>query len=328
MYKEVSEILSPLKKQSTFGLFMFNDENNFFRDLVLSELSKTRKLVYSLNLSDCLYEGVKLALKSKSLIAEKKMIVLRYSLKDIGKKVSIKENGKKKKVTTESMLESLFSEMFSARTDCLVFLIPNKFDKKNTDKFKQKKLIEFKKLNDKLLKSFIVETVESNDGSIDSKAVSKLMSLVHPDLYLYENELKKLIVYDSHITSKSVSELVSKTNEVVVFDLVESIVNKNEKKSMRLLSEAVEQQNFSMFQFLSIMIRNFRYIHYILIYKAESEKIINVTPFIFKKYVEYSKRFNKKRIRSIIESLLIAQMDLKTNADDKLVIFNLLMKIM
>lgn len=93
------------------------------------------------------------------------------------------------------------------------------------------------------LEKWITTRAKAKGASMDRKAVAELVTLIGNDLQQMDSELEKLAVYcqGQPISAGDVKELVSLAREAVIWDLVDSIAQRNLKGAMdtlrRLLNE-------------------------------------------------------------------------------------------
>ena len=112
------------------------------------------------------------------------------------------------------------------------------------------------------LNRWIQQQVEKEGGEISSRAVHMLASLVGNDLRILEHELQKLVAYKEFsspktIEAEDVALLSPYVAEASIFDLVDALGNRNERRASTLYQQKLDE-GADPFYLFSMFIRQFR----------------------------------------------------------------------
>jgi DNA polymerase-3 subunit delta len=112
------------------------------------------------------------------------------------------------------------------------------------------------------LNRWIQQQVEKEGGEISPKAASLLSSLVGNDLHILEHEVQKLVAYKEYTSPKTieaddVSLLSPYAAEASIFDLVDALGNRNERRASTLYQQKLDE-GADPFYLFSMFVRQFR----------------------------------------------------------------------
>jgi DNA polymerase III, delta subunit len=169
------------------------------------------------------------------------------------------------------------------------------------------------------IKLWIAERQKFHNINISQAGVNKLIDLIGSNYRYLDNELIKLSNYklDQIIDDKDVEIMVSGIRESSIFELIDSILEKNIISASKLLDQMISngQNFFSIQQMLSrqvrliIMTQNLIQIND----PKEIQKKIQVnSSFAFNKILNQSKQFSNKRMKDILKNLLQLDIDIKS----------------
>ncbi len=169
------------------------------------------------------------------------------------------------------------------------------------------------------IKLWIAERQKFHNINISQAGVNKLIDLIGSNYRYLDNELIKLSNYklDQTIDDKDVEIMVSGIRESSIFELIDSILEKNIISASKLLDQMISngQNFFSIQQMLSrqvrliIMTQNLIQIND----PKEIQKKIQVnSSFAFNKILNQSKQFSNKRMKDILKNLLQLDIDIKS----------------
>ncbi len=121
-----------------------------------------------------------------------------------------------------------------------VIFIDTKIDKRSIYyKFIKNKteLIEFNKINDFEIHSWIIEYVEGLEGKISQSDAKYLADYVGNSQIKLSNEIKKLITYDKSITRENINKLSVPSINSTIFELIEVTLSGQINKALELYDE-------------------------------------------------------------------------------------------
>lgn len=185
---------------------------------------------------------------------------------------------------------------------------------------KQEYVWELNLLKPYQLKKWLASETTKNKLKIDSEAIEELIKTIGNDLYQIDNELKKLKSCGSDkITKKVVQENVKANFSDKIFELVDAISQKNQKKSIELINNQLKAGS-NPISILNMIIRQFKIIIKV---KDNPSKNPGLHPFVFKKAVQQSKNFDHKNLTDIYSQLNEIDRLLKTGEKNPELLFDL-----
>lgn len=178
----------------------------------------------------------------------------------------------------------------------------------------------FPLLRGSLLKKWIRDEVNREGGRISGQAVDLLVNTVGSNLWIMQNEIKKLTLYTSGrcIEEDDVKEVVGYAQEASVFAMVDAVIGFKLGVAERLVGELMEK-GAAPVQLLYMITRQFRMIARIKGLKEKGikdqeiqNKLGLTSEFAFRKTLEQSSRYPMVRIRDVYRRLLAADIFIKT----------------
>jgi DNA polymerase-3 subunit delta len=209
-------------------------------------------------------------------------------------------------------------------TTCIIF-ISNKDKADMRLKFfgqfkKNGQIIQFKPLYENKLPYFIKDEVRDLGKTITGDAVNRLIQLVGNNLFELDAELQKISISigdRKSITLKDVEEYSSDVRRSTVFELADSLGNKNLKSSLKMLKKMLEQGEYPTI-ILGAVIRHFNNLFQIRERldkkeeKAEIARAVKIHPFFLNNYISQAKKIPKKDLEKVIDDILSADIALKS----------------
>lgn len=206
---------------------------------------------------------------------------------------------------------------------CLIFKINGKVDKrKKIYKSVQNigQIIDFLGLNREKIEEWILNYLKENDLKIAKDAISYLALVGNEGLDVLTNELKKLILYakGEKITLEMVQEIVAKTSEINVFNLIDNIAGRNGKKALEQLKTSLDTGEAPM-KLVYLLVRQFRMILIAkdLINQGYPDKQVRekleVAPFVVSKVVGQGRKFTLNQLVVALNKLLETERSLKSS---------------
>lgn len=238
----------------------------------------------------------------------------------------------------EKSLEAYLPQMpDSAR---LVFLEPKALSAKNAliklaDKTKNGYVKKFSQPEGRDLEKWIQKRAAEKGGSISPRAVHLLATNIGSNLAMQDNELEKLILYkgETEITPADVELLSPYLAEASIFDLVDALGNRNEKKAAMLLQKKFNEGTDPFYLF-SMFIRQFRLL--IQVKEAAQDgsrppaisQQLKMHSFVAGKLYQQSQQFSLPQLEQIYRHLLNVDVQVKTGRNDLTTALNLLVAVL
>jgi DNA polymerase-3 subunit delta len=176
---------------------------------------------------------------------------------------------------------------------------------------KKAKTQEFKLLQPHKLREWIKKYIKEQKGNIDNRAVEILIEYVGSDLWRMVNEINKLISFKKQETSnkiqaEDVEGLVKPEIDVNIFNIIDSLGQKNKKQALRLIHDYFKKGESE-----SYLLNRFVYQFRNLI-KVKSDGKLDMHPFVIKKTLSQARNFSLDELKKIYYKLLEVDLNIKT----------------
>jgi len=252
------------------------------------------------------------------LFADKKIIVISNALFLTGLSNNISDEEIK---ALEKVLEDIPEQIN------LVLVVENeKLDgRKNLVKklLKDSNILECNKLSDQEAYEFVKNTFEEDNYQIDLKAINSLLDKSKENLTLLMSEIDKLKIFKVDtkiITKEDVDQLVSKYDYDNIFELTNSVVNKDLTKALFLYQELLKRGEEPI-KIIVLLANQFRTIFQVkkMLINTNNKKEIADKLKIHPYRVELAKRINisEEMLLDYLEKLADLDENIKTNRVDK-----------
>lgn len=180
---------------------------------------------------------------------------------------------------------------------------------------KKAKTQEFKLLQPHKLREWIKKYIKEQKGNIDNRAVEILIEYVGSDLWRMANELDKLVSYKIRdtkyeIRAKDIEKLVKPEIDVNIFNIIDSLGQKNKKQALRLIHDYFKKGESE-----SYLLNRFVYQFRNLI-KVKSDGKLDMHPFVIKKTLSQAGNFSLDELKKIYCKLLEVDLNIKTGKMD------------
>ncbi|RMH01240.1 MAG: DNA polymerase III subunit delta [Chloroflexi bacterium] len=181
------------------------------------------------------------------------------------------------------------------------------------------------------LTRWIAQRVAVKNGRISSRAAHLLATNVGNDLNVLENELEKLVLYagDRQIEEGDVIRLSPYAAEVSIFDLVDAVGNRNQRKAALLLQQKLLEGTDPFFLF-AMFVRQFRLLIQVKELAQEGERpsaiasALKLHNFVAEKLFRQAQQFSMAQLEQIYRHLLDVDVAVKTGRNDMETALNLL----
>ena len=200
-----------------------------------------------------------------------------------------------------------------AETTCLVF-VGTKIDQRKKiflELKKQGALIEFKRLYDNKLSSFIQSEANLLGKPIEPAAADLLAALIGNNLQELSSQIEKLLVYcgtRQRITVEDVRSIASSSKAFTAFELARFLGIKDIQNALRSL-DTLFRNGEEVPPMLGALSRHFRQLWRVREMQdrkcpqAEISKEVGINAFFLGEYLQQSKNFGRDELRTIFDEL-------------------------
>lgn len=210
----------------------------------------------------------------------------------------------------------------SLETVLLIFAPYEKLDarKKVVKQLKKKaSIFDFNQMNESDVKKYVLNYINQNNFKINSDDFNFLFNRLSGDLSSLMNELKKLFIYanDKIITKNVIEDLVPKSLEQNVFNLVNYVLSDNTFKAIQLYKELLLQK-YEPLQLNAILVSQFRLLLQVMILsnngysQGSLASVLKIHPYRIKLAIQTIKNLNINYLRSGYLGLVEIEDQLKT----------------
>lgn len=248
------------------------------------------------------------AVKSDSLIPEKKLIIL--------KNVS--------KAEPEPFLEFLKSRNFNERDDVILVVLevrpPVGGRTSETKLFdylakKPNQVQKFELLKEYEIKNWVRKSLNAASVEIASDALDFFITSCGRDLWRLDNEVKKIIDFrvKGVISKSQVEDLVISSVEHNIFELTDALAKKNKKRALLALFKALDdgEKPTELLGLMAWQVRN------LLRFKTSAKlSELKLHPFVLEKTKEAAKFFSVDELNAILSKIINLDLAFKTSDID------------
>lgn len=203
------------------------------------------------------------------------------------------------------------------------------FDESSVDKrsalyktaVKKGTAVEFNYLSDADLVSWIIKQCLNAKKRISKENAYYLMSLCDAGLGNINNELQKLLDFcGDEIYRTDIDRVVSKSMQVIVFELTDAIMAGNANKALAVLAD-LRTVKESAFTLLYLMLSSFeKMLHAKIMQSSPQGEIaseLGVAPFIARKYIESAREFSESALVRMVRRVAEIDLEIKEGRTDE-----------
>ena len=267
------------------------------------------------NAHDLTPEDLHVVLHEASIFASLRLVVIKGAEKYFS-------SGKNRSEASEKTLLEYLSSPFEG--NCIAFIVDGKPDSRRklyTEIKTVGTVVEFGPLKGPKMTQWINMRIENSDKKMDRRALEYFTAFVGGNLAVIDQELQKAALYAGQsktITLEMVQDTLTRTAGINVFELVDSIGNKNPSRALELIREMLGSGESPVY--LCFMVaRQFRLMLYAkkLLIEGFTEKQVvsrlQLHPFVFKKLQQQAQNFSEKDLVTIMNELLNLDVSLKNS---------------
>lgn len=244
--------------------------------------------------------------------------------------------GEKKKTDVEHNLNTLLDYLDEpSPTTILVLLAPyDKLDERKKIVKKLKKeatLIDVSDMTNRLAQQYVSDTIKNEGYEISKEAFEEFIYLTNANLSQMMNELDKLFLAATEskkITKEMVKELIPRSLEHSIFDLLKYILANQKEQSLALYNELLLQGEDPI-KINAILISQFRLLLQVKIMaerhyqQSNMIDVLKIHPYRIKLSLQEAKRFELKTLGAIFDYLVENDYKMKSGYMDANLLFEL-----
>jgi len=259
---------------------------------------------------DLNFEEIQNEIQQTSIIAGKKMLILKNVFSDIDFKEKFLKNSKNFISSKDLIL--FYEEREISGTNSLLKLLK-----------KSGKSQEFKLLEGQNLKNWIKKEFNSYTAKTESLVIEKLINFLGNDSWQLSNEIKKLATYKKNkiIQARDVELLVKPKIDVDIFKTIDAIAEKNKKQALSLLHKHLEKGDSPLYllSMINFQFRNLIQIKSLVEKNCTYQNIQKSTklhPYVVKKSLWQARSFSFPELKKIYQKIFKADINIKTGRID------------
>ncbi|MDA3130761.1 DNA polymerase III subunit delta [Aliibacillus thermotolerans] len=185
--------------------------------------------------------------------------------------------------------------------------------------------LEANAFQEKELRQWIDNFEREISLQLEEKAKNKLVQLTGRNMMTLTSELNKLSLYGEEggvITEADIEELVPRTLEDNIFELVDSVVRGKAERAMDIFYDLIKQKEEPI-KIVALLARQFRiilqasYLHKKGYTQKQIASQIKVHPYAVKMALAQGKRFDERQLTNILQTLATVDYDMKTGKMEK-----------
>lgn len=191
--------------------------------------------------------------------------------------------------------------------------------------------VEIGKLRENEIKKLVTEKITAAGFNIDHDALDRMVELTGGKLTAMMSDLPKLLLYNNEskeIGIDSVNGLVSRSMEQNVFDLVNSVLQKNPKQSMDIYHQLI-LENDEPIRINAVLIQQFRLLLQVMILQKHGYSqgnlaaTLKVHPYRVKLAMQTVRKFNYDQLRDAYIGLVDTERQMKSTSRPPELLFEL-----
>ena len=180
--------------------------------------------------------------------------------------------------------------------------------------------VEMKSPDEMTLKKWVNKLLSDAGKKMTERDIEYFLEMTGEDMSNIKNEVEKLICYSGDkdiVTRDDVDKIVTKQINNHIFEMIEAIGSRNQKKALDLYYELLTLRE-PPFRILSLIARQFNLLlqtKELLLNNVGNNQIgekIKVPPFAVKKYIYEAKQFDMASLKKALEACLRADEDIKS----------------
>lgn len=185
---------------------------------------------------------------------------------------------------------------------------------------KDGRAVEFKRQDERTLMRWVLGLLKKENKNITEETMKVFLGRTGSDMMNIERELEKLLCYSMDrdvITTEDVEAVCTEQTENRVFDMVQAITDKDQKKALDLYADLLAMKEPPM-RILFLITRQFNQLLQLKsmaaqgMDKSEMAKKAGIPPFAMGKYQAQCRKFSMQQLREAVESCVETEEMVKT----------------
>ena len=326
----VDELEKDLKTGKIDSIYLLYGEEEFLLETCVKKIKKSfGEMINGINyiqIDDKNIDNIISDIETPAFGYPKKLIVVRNS--NIFKKETRTKKGEEKsakkatkaKSVQEKISEYIEENIEKIRESVQIIFIEKEIGTNELQKTIQKlgTVCEFEKLKPIQISKRMKAICNGYKVNIDEKTMNYFIETCGTNMMTLINELRKLIEYageNGTITTDSIDKLAIKELDSVIFDLTDSLGQKNIKNALQILQELLYNKE-PIQKILITLYNHLKKIYLTMladIYKVNVAEALNLKPnqmFLTTKYKRQATYFKKEELKEILKRLI--DLDYKT----------------
>ncbi|MBR1708735.1 MAG: DNA polymerase III subunit delta [Clostridia bacterium] len=270
-------------------------------------------------------QQIKESCETMPFLAERRLVIVR-ELSLLGKagNDNKKAEGKTEEKSSGREVDDLIAYLGKLpETTCLLIDGGEGIDKrKKLSKFLTglEGFVEFLPLDDQELAKWIRQQVKRNGNTIRPETIERLVFLSGRDLTILGGEIGKLTALageGNEITIEHVDEIVVRTSEAQVFEMIDALLDGKTDVAMRMSNQLL-QSGEGRIGILALITRQMRQMFYAAVMKQERKpsqeiaKALGVPSFIVGKILTRAGRYTTEKLGELLTMCVKADYDIKS----------------
>lgn len=182
------------------------------------------------------------------------------------------------------------------------------------------RIVEFKRQDERTLARWVLGTLGREGKNITEETMHAFLGRTGSDMENIERELEKLLCYTlgkNVITTEDVEAVCTEQTENRIFDMVQAITEKNQKKALDLYADLLAMKEPPM-RILFLIARQFNQLLQLKslggqgMDKGEMARRAGIPPFALGKYQAQCRKFTAAQLRQAVEDCVDAEEQVKT----------------
>ncbi len=174
--------------------------------------------------------------------------------------------------------------------------------------------------DEKMLVSWVKKLCADEGKNIEDTAVFYMIEHMGTEMFLLKNELEKLFSFctnQSTITISDIKEVCIDEAEDKMFDMLDAIGGRNQKKALQLYRDLLELRKPAM-QILSLLTRHYNILMQISALQSAGTdgktiaSLCGIPPFTVKKYINQTTAYDYATLQGMLERCTVTDQEIKT----------------
>lgn len=329
-----------LNRQLISPVYLFYGDETYLRDIYVErfiELIPKGSRDFNIDIFDGSEVGIDSvigAAMSLPFLSERRMVIVKNAgfFKARRKGKGTDEDGDEKTSDADKPLLAYLENPLE--TTCLIFCADSVDKKRKTYKSVEKngQVVEFASLKGRDLNEWIDQRSRKLGKIMEPQAIAELITSIGSDLRQLNMEIEKLVCYADNlpkITAVDVNNLVSRTVESSIFDLVDAVAEKRYRSAVKMAREMVFLGE-PVIKIVFMIARQFRLLLMAkdLIGQGYSEKAVasqlQIHPYVAQKCIKQARSFKIEELKKDLEKILDADASIKGGRQEPMMALELL----